>query len=243
MLMNGMGSRLGLFGLFAIAAALTGVGLKLKTGLETGIATRASPISSLPEHAPEGGTAGIISASESRTYTKASPKKPVLPPLRLHLIGVINPDEPKSAMALIQDLEQLRTGTYRPGNPVPQGAILETIRPGQVTLLRQDGTQHTLSLQAAEGSHRYDNAVTALASTERLINRHAVKNSALPIFLELSQVQLKPQVVNGKLIGFALKGTAPQGFIEALGATEGDVVAEINGQPLENYRQATQLLG
>lgn len=166
-------------------------------------------------------------------------------PLALKLLGILTRQQAGESIAVIRDLDRSTTGLYRIGERLPHGATLLTISPGQVTVRRSDGTAAVLSLEAADGTigEMARGIVTPLSPKERLIDQEALQKAAVPLLMELSQVKIHPSVEEGRLIGFGVQGVSSEGILKALGVEEGDVISAVNGRSLENYREATELLG
>ncbi len=183
-----------------------------------------------------------------RVSMREQPKAPArtgLAPLDLKLLGILLREKQEEAIAVIRDTQREKAGLYRLGDRLPRGATLAEIASGRVVVHRSDGGMEVLPLEALEKNAEgfASGVVTPLSSTERLVDKEAMARAALPVLVELSQVKFKPSVSEGKLLGFGVQGAYPGGILHALGLEEGDVISAIDGQPLGNYRQATELLG
>lgn len=186
---------------------------------------------------------------EIETPLKSSPaaaptpaKAPAVDPLlSLKLVGVFMSAGQGDSVAVIQDMESRKVSSYRVGQGPRHGVTLIGIDLRRVTLQRPDGSMGTLKLEEAASTPR--SPVTRISPTERLVDIRLLKQQPVSLFLEFSQVKVAPRVEQGKMLGFGVRGAVPKGILNDLGVEEGDVVAAIDGQSLENYQRATELFG
>ncbi len=186
-------------------------------------------------------TPSVPLGAQARTAQTA----PSLEPLDLKLLGVLIPYERERARAVIQDLRAKRNDSYRMGDRLPREARLIQIKSDRVLVERPDGKKETLYVEEIMKRRidAYARIVTPLSETTRLVNQTEVRKRALPLLLELSRVDVTPQVDQGRMLGFAVSGVSKNGLLNALGIEEGNIVSSINGKPLKNYREVTRLMG
>ncbi len=165
----------------------------------------------------------------------------VAPALPLRLVGIFMSNEQRDSVAVLQDLESKEIFSHKVGDRLAYGASLIRIDVGEVILHSPAGGVYVLKLEQAASDPR--KPITQLSPTERLVDVGVLRQQPVPLFLEFSQVKVAPRVEQGKVLGFGVRGAVPNGILNDLGVEEGDVVAAIDGQPLENYRRATELFG
>lgn len=170
----------------------------------------------------------------------AKPEK-LLEPLSLKLVGIFKAHG--RSVAVIKDLQNSRSASYQEGDSLPRQAMLVMIELNRVQVQRKGGEILYLYLESNGGRSAGEQVVTPLSPTEFLVNRREMERQALPLLLELSQMKMRPRVEEGRMIGFQVRGAASEGFLQALGVEEGDIIQAVNGEHLQNYRKTTELLG
>jgi general secretion pathway protein C len=180
-------------------------------------------------------------------------------PLNLRLVGVFFVEQGDRALALIAEGNNLERG-YRPGEPLPGGALLERIQRDHVIVSR-NGRSEVLNLPksseviqsstpplepappvgiespAEPASSRESPAIDASAVADRLRGEATVRPQALEDIAFVS-----PYVQNGQFVGFRLRPGRDAQLLRQLGLNSGDVITEINGSRLNSPVQGLAML-
>lgn len=165
--------------------------------------------------------------------------------LNLQLRGVIADDDPARGVAIIAD-NRGRDQVYRVGAQLPGGVRLHEVHPDQVVLNRA-GTLERLMLprEFPEGSAataRPSAAATAgLVRSQRTATssvREVISDNAARI-TEILRVQ--PYLEGGSMRGYRVYPGRNRQQFSALGLQPGDLVVEINGQPLNDPSRGLEI--
>lgn len=166
--------------------------------------------------------------------------------LNLTLHGIIAADDPDESRAIIAAGSGSGTAkSYRIGASVPGGATIHGIYADRVILSRNG---HLETLKLPRESDSGGSRIVRVAPTPSVAARSSIRPSGRPhpvsprhvpprlrhIKALGQMVRAQRAVVNGKLVGYKLyPGSNPAAFLSS-GLKPGDVVTEVNGQPLSN---------
>lgn len=158
--------------------------------------------------------------------------------LNLVLRGVRRGEDAQSGAAIIQTPDN-RQQFFAVDAEIMDGVTLEEVHVDHV-IIRRRGIAESLYLR--EESERRAAAARSAAARPAAGETDTVGAPNALEGLDLSDVfQVRPAVMNGRLIGYRLTGSnAP--VIEALGFRAGDVITEINGNSLADSSDLAGLL-
>lgn len=163
--------------------------------------------------------------------------------LNVTLRGIIAADDPNRSRALITAGSGNDSKSYRIGADIPGGANVHGIHPDRVILSR-DGRLEALKLPRENtGSAQItrESRPTTRVEPRRSVSPPAQRDRGHPRSRQqhtdarLSQlVRVRPQMHDGKLVGYRLyPGSHPAPFLSS-GLEPGDVVTAVNGKPVKN---------
>ena len=163
--------------------------------------------------------------------------------LNLQLRGVITNDAAEHAVAIIAD-NRGRDQIYRVGQQVPGGARLHAVQSEQVVLNR-GGTLESLRLPrefaaAAGGQTSSARPAGVIRPTQAQSSsvRDVISDNAAQI-TEIIRVQ--PYMEGGSMRGYRVYPGRNRQQFTALGLQPGDLVVEINGQPMNDPSRGMQI--
>lgn len=168
--------------------------------------------------------------------------------LKLELRGILSSTEAALARAIIAELER-EESSYAVGAAVPGGATLQEIRIDHVVLAR-GGRLETLRLprESLEGVVGGGGNLS-----EALPDRH-VDMGQDPSLSELRNIlssdpqslmgliNARPEIVNGKVVGFKLDQGQDEQLLRQFGLMRGDVVTAVNDMRLDGVTNLPELL-
>ena len=162
--------------------------------------------------------------------------------LDLTLKGTIWDSDRDRALAIIEYRNEEKV--YSIGDPVVAGATLYLVEPRRVILQRTGGSLEELRL--SEPSRISANERSRSRQTNRRSLRNTSRNTVLRSAIDsgaLSEIiRPQPHFANGQLKGYRIyPGTQRRTFAE-LGFRPGDLATNINGVPLTNPDQSSNLL-
>lgn len=179
------------------------------------------------------------------------PAAPVeAPDTRLNLVlhGVFASDAPGQARAIIAEPNG-KEHSYGIGARLPGGAELAEVYPDRVILLR-NGRHETLRLPQRTGASRQapvsrargrSPAARAAQDPSAVLAQYRDKINDNPGAL-LDLVRPEPVTEDGQFVGFRLSPGRQRRLFYQLGLRQGDVVTEVNGQPLDNAQRGIEVL-
>jgi general secretion pathway protein C len=161
--------------------------------------------------------------------------------LSLQLRGVITNDVAEYAVAIIAD-NRGRDQIYRVGQQVPGGARLHAVQSEQVVLNRA-GTLESLRLPrdfaaTAGGQNARPAGVIRPTQAPTSSVRDVISDNAAQI-TEIIRVQ--PYMEGGSMRGYRVYPGRNRQQFTALGLQPGDLVVEINGQPMNDPSRGMQI--
>lgn len=162
--------------------------------------------------------------------------------LDLTLKGTIWDSERDRAIAIIEYRNEEKV--YSIGDPVVAGATLYLVEPHRVILQRAGGRLEELSL--SEPSRISASARPVNRQSSRLSRRNTSRNTILRRAADsgaLSEViRPQPHFANGRLKGYRIYPGRQRRTFAELGFRPGDLATSINGVPLTDPEQSTNLL-
>jgi len=160
--------------------------------------------------------------------------------LNLKLRGTIAADDESIAHAIIMDSAN-KTSVYFVEDAIPGGATLHEVFPDRV-VLKRGGEFETLRLpKKSSGSNTSARANTARPAlpASRSAARSPGGLSDAAAFTEIIRPQ--PFMPNGELKGYRLYPGRDRRAFAALGLRPGDLVTDINGQPMNNIQSGMEV--
>jgi general secretion pathway protein C len=170
-----------------------------------------------------------------------------------------------ASLAVIKAGQEVKT--YRLGEQVPGGGLIEEIQRLSVQIRAPDGTIQTLSLfkepesrdnraaapgptsgtpnsSASSAPAAADSAAGEIRSVgeNRWVIPQALAEDARGNVSELlKQARVEPNIVNGKTQGFVVRMIQPRSLLAGLGIQRGDVLMQVNGIELDSPEKALQI--
>ena len=183
------------------------------------------PPKSLVQEIPEGAPAREKQRNEGAT---------------LELLGTVISRLPGSgqrvgAYALIENLATQKTGIYQLREDV-NGWTLVDISVGNATLLKE-GRKTTLWVENA----RRKKTVIELSPTERIVSQEHLTQEVKNLHQSWQEVVLIPYIEEGAMRGFKVGSIDEKSILNKMGILKGDILQEINGQPIHSFQEATQV--
>ncbi len=172
-------------------------------------------------------------------------------PSNIVLLGTVVADA-ENSLALLQVNGEL--DTYRIGDSLDDGSVLETVARNQVQIRLRDKRLITLTVEedamtkatakpgaAAQGSDEADSGIRQVDDTRWLVSRDEVEKTRANFSQELRLAQMQPRVVDGKTDGFLIRSLRRNSILNKLGLRRGDVVMSVNGISLDSPEKALQI--
>jgi len=159
--------------------------------------------------------------------------------LKILLLGTVSGSD-EDAYAVIEETAKRKQGLYRVGDSI-QEAIVRRILRGKV-ILRVGEKDEILTMEeaAAYGDGRKQAAsrvpgVRGGSEGERIeVSRAELQDSLKNINRLLSQVRIRPHFRDGRADGLAVSRIKPDSVFTRLGLEDGDIIKEVNGQPIKS---------
>ncbi len=189
--------------------------------------------------------------------------------LPLKLTGVIAAGDPFNGLAMIDNTEKKKTGSYMVGDPIVENVQLVEIYDDRVILERNGGREYLemaqFEMPAGRRKGQRPSGGGALP-LDRIASRPPPesfredgferKGSTIKLTEEfkrnllsadqltkvLQDAKAEPNMVGGELKGFRLTRIRENSVYEKAGFQNGDIVEEINGIPLRDAAGAIKLL-
>lgn len=199
-------------------------------------------------------------------FNSAKPEeapKPVETPgptqLRLKLWGVAL-QEGSDSYCVIEDEKKRSQGVYKIDDEVPGGATVKEVEWDHVVLLNggqeevlelQDSSKPTSGVAAAVrgiASRRTsspNSAVTGVrmvSEDEYVVDRSEVDNALENMSQLFTQIRAVPHFEGGESTGFRLFAIRRGSLFDKIGLKNGDIIRNINGQPMNDPTKALALL-
>ena len=181
------------------------------------------------------------------------PEAPVATPLQLKLWGVEVHDRGRSH-SIIEDLKAHKQGVYAIDDSVPGGATVKSIEWDRV-ILNHGGKDEVLELAnkstlvmpkpaAAPAPSPAANAdgIQATGENEYLVPRAQVDNALQNMSQLFTQIRAVPHFEGGQSIGFRLFAIRRGSLFDEIGLKNGDIITDINGNPMNDPGKAMALL-
>jgi type II secretory pathway component PulC len=147
-------------------------------------------------------------------------------PMNLQLVGLLSSGQAETAIAVIQDPQAGRIRFYRVGDRLPHGATLDRISSEGVALRWPDGRIVRLRSPAQDPPPaRGGLIVTPLSPTARFLDRQVMIRQGIPLLVKLARGQ-----------------PVSEGILRAFGLEEGDMLLEVDGEPIIGYREILRRL-
>lgn len=161
--------------------------------------------------------------------------------LNLKLRGTIAADDETIAHAIIADSGN-KTNVYFVEDPIPGGATLHEVYPDRV-ILKRGGAFETLRLpKTSSGGVQTSSAPVSMppgVMSGGMDARPPGEPGGYEAFTQV--VRPQPFMPNGELKGYRVYPGRDRRAFAALGLRPGDLVTEINGQPLNNIQTGLQV--
>lgn len=143
---------------------------------------------------------------------------------KLALRGIVNGGM-ENAQAIIEDMSERKQRLYIAGDTIEGGIITNIMK--EKVVIHLNGRDEILTM------------VTASPSEEKSGHSLTVVRSDLEKAFEdinnlISQVSIKPHVLDDGTGGLLIKGIKPGSLFEKLGFNDGDIIQEINGTIIQN---------
>jgi len=154
--------------------------------------------------------------------------------LKIVLLGTVTGNE-QNTVAVIEETGKKRQDLYRVGDSV-QNAIVKMILRGKVVLRVGDRDEILIMEESSSSTIEKGGKPPQSVNTERTIT---VKRSDLDKSLQdinqlLSNVRIRPHFKDGVADGLVITRIMADSIFSRLGIRNGDIVQEINGNPIEN---------
>ncbi len=172
-------------------------------------------------------------------------------PANIVLLGTVVADE-ENSLALLQVNGELET--YRIGDSLDDGSVLESVARNQVQIRLRDKRMITLTVDeesvakaapkagaAAPGVADADSGIRQVDDTHWLVSQAEVEKTRANFSQELRLAQMQPRVVDGKTDGFLIRSLRRNSILNKLGLRRGDVVMSVNGISLDSPEKALQI--
>lgn len=184
----------------------------------------------------------LFGISESKTPNSAVTTSPTPPkkvePLNLALIGIFY-NKAGGSSAIIEDKKKKVQDVFREGQSVFEIATVSAIRPGQVEVKYDGGTEVLMIEDLPSDSTP---AAATPSDAEEVIVQEDELNSALDnLPLLLTQARAVPYFKDGQAVGLRLFAIKSGSMFEKIGLKNGDILKNINGNNLGDFSQAMKL--
>lgn len=181
--------------------------------------------------------------------------------LRLKLWGVAL-QEGSDAYCVIEDEKKRTQGVYKIDDEVPGGATVKTVAWDHVVLLNggqeevlelQDTTKPMSGVAAAvrsvaspqrpsSGMATAVTGVKMVSENEYVVDRSEVDNALENMSQLFTQIRAVPHFEGGESTGFRLFAIRRGSLFDKIGLKNGDIIRNINGQPMNDPTKALALL-
>ncbi len=164
--------------------------------------------------------------------------------LDLELLGVAIGSQ-KDPIAFIKDHSTGRQSIYRLGKSI-QGAKIIEITKGSV-VLEKDGETAEFCLSARArawaraAAQAPDNAIAARGD-HIIVDKAALLENAFGLYRTISSLKVAPQKVGNKTVGMRIRGVKEGSVVEQAGLVDNDIITTVNGQKIDSYQKALQVL-
>ena len=208
---------------------------------------RTPPINSAPQ-------ASVVSSVDFETIAKAHlfgqpGAEPTIQPnttdapetrLNLKLRGAVAADDPGMAHAIIAD-GQGKDDVYFVKDKIPGGAVLHEIQTDRV-ILNRGGALETLKLpKLSESLGKQQTARRASPRAAAAPRRPSFGNAMNDETTFTDILRPQPYMPNGELKGYRIYPGRDRRKFASLGFRPGDLVTEINGQPLNSLQSGMEI--
>ena len=154
--------------------------------------------------------------------------------LKIALLGTVTGNE-QNAFAVIEETDKRKQGLYKIGDSV-QNATVKTILREKV-VLRVGEKDEILTMEESAASRR-DKGRGPSKSTGRgstiTVNRKDIQNSLKDINKLMSEVRIRPHFKDGQSDGLSVSRIKGGSVFSKLGLRNGDIVQQINGEPINS---------
>lgn len=164
--------------------------------------------------------------------------------LGLLLVGTVS-GSPVASRAIIRDIQGKVQEQYRVGDTVA-GARVKSIEK-DVVILVHNGQSKVLRLHVGRNHSektarsQVDSAIAQSAESATTMN-HVVPDRPGHVETILSQAVIEPYSVDGRPEGLKISGLENIPVAKDIGLRNGDIIRQVNGQPLTDKRKAFQVL-
>lgn len=166
--------------------------------------------------------------------------------LNLSLWGTVVGPTQEESWAVIEDKSTRQQALYKVGSNV-QDAKITKIDKSSVDLLFQ-GRPQVLKMEDLKGSSSPGKRPAASSTAARRPNLplpQALARTAGPISRQASdllrQIKFRPRNIGGELDGYIVYGIRPSSIFKKMGLRNGDVIREINGTPVAEQDNPSEL--
>ena len=155
--------------------------------------------------------------------------------LKIALLGTVTGNE-KNAFAVIEEKQKRSQGLYRVGDSI-ENATLKTILRGKV-ILRVGDRDEVLVMEEPSSSKtaKRPAAIPSVRMAERTITVRLsdMERSLQDINQLMSNVRIRPHFKDGVADGLVITRIRAGSIFRRLGLRNGDILQQINGNPVEN---------
>ena len=205
----------------------------------------------------------IVDRDIFNAVKQAAAPAPAPPPpatdLHLKLVGVSLATWTKP-FAILEDQNTHDQAVYQLGNQIPDAGELTTVQKTKV-IINHNGTLVTLEMETNQPDQsagavppqapimaamppmpEFNRDVRRVGPNDFMISRAAVDRNLQNMGQLFTQMRAIPNMQDGKTDGFRISEVVPGSLFSQMGLRNGDVIASIGGQDLNDPTQAIALL-
>ena len=156
-------------------------------------------------------------------------------PLPFKLLGTVVESDSTKSLAVIQNIDTLKQGTYKVIDKVLDYQLTKIMR-GRVVLLKE-GKLYLLEFPLGSVLE----PIVMVSAKERIINRAALAKKLSDLNVAMQQAVPIPYIEAGKIIGFKLTNVKDKNLAKLAGIKEGDVIMSVNGNKLNSIRNTLDI--
>ena len=161
--------------------------------------------------------------------------------LKVALLGTVTGSE-QNAFAVIEETDKRKQGLYKIGDSVQNATVKKILR--EKVVLRVGTKDEILTMEESAASRR-DKGRGPSKPTERgstiTVSRKDIQSSLEDINKLMSQVRIRPHFKDGQSDGLSLSRIKGGSIFSKLGLRNGDIVQQINGEPINSPDEVLEL--
>jgi len=154
--------------------------------------------------------------------------------LKIALLGTVTGNE-QNAFAVIEETDKRKQGLYKIGDSVQNATVKKILR--EKVVLRVGAKDEILTMEESAASRR-DKGRGPSKSTARgstiTVNRKDIQSSLKDINKLMSEVRIRPHFKDGQSDGLSVSRIKGGSIFSKLGLRNGDIVQQINGEPINS---------